>query len=131
MSVTLVNAGTQHNVVPDRCSFVIDIRVTDAYSNEEVIAILKENLQSEVKPRSLRLNSSSIEAEHPFVVSAKKHNTKTYGSPTMSDQALMPWTSVKMGPGDSARSHSADEFIYVNEISEGIEKYIAILEGMV
>ncbi len=130
MSVTLVNAGTQHNVVPDRCSFVIDIRVTDVYSNKEVIEVLKENLQSEVKPRSLRLNSSSIDEEQPFVISAKNHNTNTYGSPTMSDQALMPWTSVKMGPGDSARSHSADEFIYVEEISEGIDKYIKILEDL-
>jgi len=131
MSVTLINAGTQHNVVPDRCSFVIDIRVTDVYSNEEIIEVLKENLQSEVKPRSLRLNSSSINENHPFVLSSKNHNTKTYGSPTMSDQALMPWPSVKMGPGDSARSHSADEFIYVNEILDGIEKYIAILEEVV
>lgn len=131
MSVTLINAGTQHNVVPDRCSFVIDIRVTDAYSNKEVIQILKENLKSEVTPRSLRLNSSSISVDHPFVRASKKYETNTYGSPTMSDQALMPWLSVKMGPGDSARSHSADEYIYINEISKGIEKYVSILEELV
>lgn len=131
MSVTLINAGTQHNVVPDRCSFVIDIRVTDAYSNKEVIQILKENLKSEVTPRSLRLNSSSISIDHQFVRASKKYETNTYGSPTMSDQALMPWLSVKMGPGDSARSHSADEYIYINEISKGIEKYVSILEELV
>lgn len=128
MSATVIHGGTQHNVVPDTCEFTLDVRVTDQYTNTEVLDIIKGNLKSEVKARSTRLNSSSIPEDHPIVLAAKKHGSKTYGSPTMSDQALINAPSLKIGPGDSARSHTADEFIYLREIEEGVEKYISILQ---
>lgn len=131
MSATVISAGKQHNVVPDLCHFVLDIRVTDAYSNQEIIDILKENLQSEVSPRSLRLKPSNISEAHPIVVAAKASGSTVYGSPTLSDQALLDIPSLKMGPGDSARSHTADEFIYVTELAAGIDKYITCLEAVV
>ncbi|CAN5522252.1 M20 family metallo-hydrolase [soil metagenome] len=127
MSVTAIHAGAQHNVVPDVCEFVVDVRTTDVYSNEEVLKIIKEHVDCEVIPRSMRLNSSSISTEHSLVKAGIKLGRKTYGSPTSSDQALMNFPSLKMGPGDSARSHTADEFIYVEEIKEGIELYVEIL----
>lgn len=127
MSVTVINAGSQHNVVPATCSYVVDVRTTDAYSNEEVLAIIRQYVASDVQPRSTRLNPSSITKDHPFVKAGVALGRKTYGSPTMSDQALIPVPSLKMGPGDSARSHSADEFIYLREIEEGIELYVALL----
>ncbi|MCP4520517.1 MAG: M20 family metallo-hydrolase [Cytophagales bacterium] len=127
MSVTVINSGTQHNVVPDTCSFVVDVRVTDAYENLEVVNIIKKHVDCEVTPRSTRLTSSGISIEHSFVQAAISNGAKTYGSPTMSDQALFSGVSVKMGPGKSERSHTADEFIYLSEIEEGIEKYIANL----
>lgn len=131
MTVTQINAGNQHNVIPATCNFVVDVRVTDAYSNREVLEIVKSNVKSEVKARSLRLNSSSIPINHPIVKAGIKLGRKTYGSPTLSDQSVLSCPSVKLGPGDSFRSHTADEFIYVNEIEEGIELYIKILEEIV
>jgi len=127
MTVTQINAGSQHNVIPATCNFVVDLRVTDAYSNQEVLEIVQSNVKSEVKARSLRLNSSSIPKDHPIVVAGIKLGRKTYGSPTLSDQAVLSCPSLKLGPGDSFRSHTADEFIYVNEIEEGVELYIKIL----
>ena len=131
MSVTVIHAGSQHNVVPATCEFVVDVRVTDAYRNEEVLDIIRQHVASEVKPRSVRLKSSSIPVDHPVVQAGIALGRTTYGSPTTSDQALMDIPSLKLGPGDSARSHMADEFIYVNEIAEGIGLYIDILERVV
>ena len=130
MSLTVINAGSQHNVVPDECSFTVDVRVTDAYSLEETLKIIKENVSCEVMPRSVRLNSSGITKDHPLVKTAEKMGFKTYGSPTLSDQALMPFETVKLGPGESSRSHSADEFILLSEIKEGINRYIELLESL-
>ena len=127
MSVTMIDAGKQHNVVPDTCHFVVDVRTTDAYSNEETLAIIREHVTAEVTPRSTRLNPSGIAQEHALVQAGLALGRETYGSPTLSDQALMPFTSLKMGPGDSARSHTADEFIYLSEIEEGIGLYIELI----
>jgi len=126
-SVTQIEAGTQHNVVPDRCSFVIDVRTNEAYSNQEVFERLQANTQSDLKARSFRLNSSGIALEHPVVQYGKALGWSHFGSPTLSDQALMPFTTLKLGPGDSARSHTADEFIKHSEIKDGIQKYIQLL----
>ncbi|EAZ82906.1 M20 family metallo-hydrolase [Algoriphagus machipongonensis] len=128
VSATVIQSGKQHNVVPDLCEFTLDVRVTDAYSLEEALQELKSNLKAELIPRSLRLQSSHVPNEHFILKIAEKLGLKTYGSPTLSDQALIPYPSVKIGPGDSARSHTADEFIYLNEIQEGISGYISILE---
>lgn len=127
MSVTIIHAGTQHNVVPDKCEFTVDIRITDAYTNEEVLEVIKQHVSSEVKPRSLRLTPSSISKAHPIVKAGLALGRTTYGSPTTSDQALMNFPSLKLGPGDSARSHTADEFIYIHEIKEGIALYTQML----
>lgn len=127
MTVTQINAGIQHNVIPATCNFVVDVRVTDAYTNQEVLDIVQSMVKCEVKARSLRLNSSSIPQDHPIVKAGIKLGRKTYGSPTLSDQAVLSCQSLKLGPGDSFRSHTADEFIYVNEIEEGIDLYIKIL----
>ncbi len=124
MSVTMIQAGTQHNVVPDTCKYTVDIRVTEQYTLEEITDIVKENIQSEVNPRSIRLRPSSIPKEHPIVQAGIAMGRNTYGSPTTSDQALLDCPSLKMGPGDSARSHTADEFIYLTEIEEGVQMYI-------
>lgn len=131
MTVTQINAGHQHNVIPATCNYVVDVRVTDAYSNQEVFEIIQSNVKSEVCPRSLRLNSSSIPKEHPIVQAGIKLGRETYGSPTLSDQAVLNCPSLKLGPGQSLRSHTADEFIYVNEIEEGVQLYIKILEEIV
>ncbi len=128
MTVTQIEAGSQHNVIPASCKYVVDVRVTDAYSNQEVFDIIQSNVRSEVCPRSLRLNSSSIPKKHPIVKAGVKLGRKTYGSPTLSDQAALSCPSLKLGPGESLRSHTADEFIYINEIEEGIDLYIRILE---
>ncbi len=129
LTVTQINAGSQHNVVPAKVELVIDVRVNDQYSNAEIERILKENAPvDEIRARSLRLNSSSIPVDHELVKAGLELGMKTYGSPTLSDQAMLNCTSVKLGPGDSTRSHSADEFIYVMEIEEGIELYIKLLE---
>jgi len=131
MTVTQINAGNQHNVIPAECHFVVDVRITDAYSNKEVLEIIKNHVQVEVKERSLRLNSSSIPFNHPLVKAGLAMGRKTYGSPTLSDQAVLTCPSLKLGPGDSLRSHTADEFIYVNEIEEGIKTYVELLEGVI
>ena len=131
MSVTQVNAGTQHNVVPDICTFVVDIRSNECYSNEDLFQEICSHIQSEAKARSFRLNSSHIDAEHPFVKRAVELGRTPFGSPTLSDQALMHFPSVKIGPGKSSRSHTADEYILVSEIEEAIGMYIKILDGLV
>lgn len=128
MTTTIINAGSQHNVIPDRCHFTIDVRTTDAYSNEETLAIIEENLESEINPKSLRLNPSSIDLMHPLIQAGIGLGMKPYGSPTLSDQSLIAIPSLKLGPGDSQRSHTPDEFIYLNEIGDGIKKYIQLLE---
>tara|TARA_R110000868_G_scaffold652_7_gene4753 strand:+ start:687 stop:1751 length:1065 start_codon:yes stop_codon:yes gene_type:complete len=129
MTVTQINAGTQHNVVPAQVDLVVDVRVNDAYSNKEIADLLKKNAPCELKERSLRLNSSKINKDHPLVQSGIALGRTTYGSPTLSDQAALSCQSLKLGPGDSTRSHSANEFIYVDEIVEGIDLYIKILKG--
>ncbi|MEJ7779576.1 MAG: M20 family metallo-hydrolase [Daejeonella sp.] len=131
MSVTIIKAGSQHNVVPDSCKFTVDVRVTDAYTNEEVLKIIRNSVTSEVVPRSTRLKSSSISTEHPIIKAGLALGRETYGSPTTSDQALLNIPSLKMGPGDSARSHMADEFIYINEVKEGIELYIKLIANII
>jgi len=131
MSVTIINSGTQHNVVPAECKFTVDVRVTDAYTLEEALSLIRSHVSSAVTPRSLRMRSSGISPDHPLVESAKKLKLKLYGSPTTSDQALIPVPSVKIGPGDSARSHSADEYIFVDEIEKGIEVYIKLLNNII
>ncbi len=130
MSVTIINAGTQHNVVPASCTFTVDVRVTDAYRNEEVLDIIRSYVSCEVKPRSVRLKPSSISKNHPVVQAGLKLGRHTYGSPTTSDQALLDIPSLKIGPGDSARSHMADEYILLSEIKGGIELYIQLLESI-
>ena len=131
MSVTIINAGSQHNVVPSQCTFTVDVRVNELYGFEEVLNIIKQNVQSEVVPRSLRLRSTNIVLDHPLVKAGLELNKTYYGSPTTSDKALMPFPALKIGPGDSARSHSADEFIFVDEIKNGIELYIKLLNKIV
>jgi acetylornithine deacetylase len=129
MTVTQINAGSQHNVVPAQVELVIDVRVNDAYSNQEIAELLKSEAPCELQERGLKLNSSKIDKNHPLVKSGIALGRKTYGSPTLSDQAALTCQSLKLGPGDSTRSHSADEYIYVHEIEEGIDLYIKILEG--
>ena len=131
MTVSQINAGKQHNVVPSELNFVVDCRVTDAYSNQEIAEIIQGNTGCEVTPRSLRLNSSFIDPNHEFVMAGLKLGKKTYGSPTLSDQCRLTCQSVKLGPGDSLRSHSADEFIYVQEVKDGVQFYIEILSKIV
>lgn len=129
LTVTQINAGTQHNVVPAHVNLVVDVRVNDCYTNQEIADLLQKEAPCEISARSLRLNSSSIDKDHPLVASGVKQGRKTYGSPTLSDQAVLSCQSLKLGPGDSTRSHSADEFIYINEIEEGIRLYIEILNS--
>ena len=132
MNVTSIETENKaHNVVPSECSFVIDVRINELYMHEEVMDIIKTNLQSEVTPRSFRLRSTSIAMDHPLVKAGLKSGREPYGSPTSSDKALMPFPALKMGPGDSARSHTADEFIYLDEIREGIRLYIELIEAVV
>ena len=126
MSVTQINAGTQHNVVPADCHFVIDVRVNDVYQNQEIFEIIKKHTGCHMKARSFRLNSSCIDSNHPIVKAGVSLGRETYGSPTISDQALLTCPSLKLGPGKSSRSHSADEFILLSEIKEGISLYIDI-----
>ena len=130
MSVTIINAGSQHNVVPASCTFTVDVRVTDAYRNEEVLEIIRQHVKCEVTPRSIRLKPSKIDKEHPIVQAGTALGRTTYGSPTTSDQSLLDIPSLKIGPGNSARSHTADEFLYVDEIKEGIDLYIRMLESI-
>ncbi|MFT3885063.1 MAG: M20 family metallo-hydrolase [Flavobacteriales bacterium] len=130
MNVTMVQAGTAHNVVPDSCRFTVDVRCTDAYTLEEVVAIIREQVRCEVVPRSLRLKPSSIAADHPLVQAGQAIGLERHGSPTLSDQALLPMPSIKLGPGISERSHTADEFIHLSEVADGIRCYITLLEHL-
>jgi len=130
ISVTQIQAGTQHNVVPDACHFVIDVRVNDMYSNEEVFDIIENTVSSKLTARSLRLNSSAISETHPIVQAGKSLGLTTYGSPTLSDQALLTCPSLKIGPGVSSRSHSANEFIEIQELEYGIDTYINLLNQL-
>lgn len=127
MTVTQINAGKQHNVVPSECDLVVDIRVNDCYNNSQILETVRANVDAEVNPRSMHLNASSIPVSHGLVQAGIALGRTTYGSPTLSDQSVLNCKSLKLGPGDSLRSHSADEFIYLNEIEEGIELYIKIL----
>jgi acetylornithine deacetylase len=131
MTITQINAGYQHNMVPDLCSFVVDVRTNELYSNEQAFEIIREHMQNcEVSARSTRLNSSKIPLNHPLVKRGIELGLIYYGSPTTSDQAIIRTTSMKIGPGDSARSHSADEFVYMEEIEKGIEVYIKLLDNL-
>jgi len=129
-SVTMIESGTQHNVVPDTCKFVVDVRVNEKYSNSELLALIKEQVKCDVKERSTRLNSSAIDSQHPIVQRGLSLGLTCFGSPTMSDQALIPFTSIKIGPGDSARSHTANEFICLSEIEHGIDTYISLIDNL-
>ncbi len=132
LTVTQINAGSQHNVVPAHVDLVIDVRVNDAYTNQEIATILQDKSPcTKITPRSLRLNSSSINPNHDLVKAGIAMGRKTYGSPTLSDQACLTCQSLKLGPGDSTRSHSADEFIYIAEIEEGIQIYIDLLNRVI
>ncbi len=128
MNVTVMKAGTQHNVVPDTCEMVVDVRTNELYTNEEVFDFIRRHLSSDVKARSFRLHSSGISIEHPLVKRCIELGMKPFGSPTLSDQALMPFDSIKLGPGNSARSHCADEFIRFSEIEDAIAKYLKVLD---
>ena len=128
MHATVVNAGTQHNVVPDECKIVVDVRTNELYTNEEVFDIISSHCKSECRARSFRLHSSRIDLNHPLVERCVALGLQPFGSPTLSDQALMPFASLKLGPGQSARSHSADEYIKVSEIEHAIGLYLRLLE---
>lgn len=130
MSVTVVSAGTQHNVVPDECRFVIDVRSNELYTNEELFGIIRSHVRSELKARSFRLAPSHIAPRHPLVRRMSDMGMQPFGSPTLSDQALMPFPSLKLGPGNSARSHSADEYISIDEIDGAIRTYVSLLDGV-
>ena len=127
MTVTQISAGTQHNVVPDRCQFVVDVRTNELYQNQEIVDIIRANVQSEIAPRSTHLNSSRISENHPIIQKGLAMGKTLYGSPTLSDQSMMPFETLKMGPGESARSHTPDEFILLSEIRAGIQDYIELL----
>jgi acetylornithine deacetylase len=128
MSVTVIDTDNRaHNVVPSQCHFVVDVRVNELYTFEELLDIIRTNVGCEVTPRSLRMRSSSIPQEHPVILSGLNLGRSCYGSPTTSDKALMPFPALKTGPGDSARSHTADEFIFIEEIGQGIQGYIDLL----
>lgn len=130
MTVATIHAGTQHNVVPDRCEMLVDVRTNELYTLHEVFDIISSHLKSDVSAHSFRLNPSFIPTDHPLVRRCVEMGMKPYGSPTLSDQALMPFPSMKLGPGDSARSHTADEYITRKEVADGIDKYIALLDGI-
>ena len=130
MSVTIINAGAQHNVVPDLCSFVVDVRTNEFYSNKKACKIITELIDSDVVPRSFRLNSSGIPVDHPIVQRGIELGLNYSGSPTTSDQAVIPFPSIKIGPGDSARSHTADEYILISEIEQGFRIYVDLLTGL-
>ncbi len=131
MNVTVIEAGAQHNVIPSQCKFVVDIRLTDRYTHQEALDIIKANIASEATARSFRICPSSISTDHPIVKSGLALGRTTYGSPTTSDQALIPHTSIKIGVGESGRSHSADEFVLLSEIKEGIDIYIKIITPLI
>lgn len=131
-TITMINAGTQHNVIPDICSFTADVRTNELYSNHEVFDIISGQLPEwcEVKARSFNLNSSRIDAEHPIIRKARGLGMVPYGSPTLSDQAILSCPSFKLGPGDSARSHTADEYVTLSELEQAVPRYIELLDGL-
>jgi len=132
MSVTVIQTENKaHNVVPSLCNFVVDVRVNELYSFEEILEIIRRYTKSDIQPRSLRMRSSSISLNHPLIQSGINLGRSYYGSPTTSDKALMPFPTLKMGPGDSARSHTADEYIYIEEIHSGIELYINLIQPII
>ena len=131
MTVTQINAGTQHNVIPDKCSFVVDVRSNEMYSNQEILDEIRMHVSCDVQPRSTRLSSTATPLVHPVVKRGRELNRSVFGSPTLSDQALMLFPSLKMGPGESSRSHTADEYILLSEIEEAIEIYVQLLNGLV
>ncbi len=130
LAITQINAGSQHNVIPDSCHFVVDVRTNDCYTNQEVIALLRKVSQDTLTARSSRLQSSSLDIAHPLCSRATELGMTLFGSPTLSDQCLMPWPSAKIGPGDSARSHTTNEYIYTNEIEDAIESYFQLLDNL-
>lgn len=130
INITQIEGGWQHNVIPDTCHFVVDVRTTDAYKNQEVVDILNNAVKAELKPRSTRLNASGVAQDHLLFRATKKVNASVFASPTLSDQALMPWPSVKVGPGHSPRSHTPNEFIYLKEIEQGISFYKNYIEAI-
>lgn len=129
MTLTVVNAGTQHNVIPDKCTMLVDIRTNEFYDNEEVYQFICQHLKSECKAHSFRLKSSHIDPQHPLIKKCVEMGMQPFGSPTLSDQALMSFPSFKLGPGESSRSHSADEYIRISEIADAIQKYDELLNG--
>jgi acetylornithine deacetylase len=129
MSVTVINAGQAHNQIPAECKFVVDVRLNECYTHQELLSVIRKHVSVETKERSTRIKPSFIEDEHPMVLAAKEMGIEQFGSATTSDMALMPWKAVKIGPGDTNRSHSADEFIYVHEIEHGIETYIKLIHS--
>lgn len=131
MTATMIESGSQHNVIPDTCKFVVDVRNIDLYSNEEVLQIIKDSIKSQVIARSTRLQPSTISGDHVLVKTAKNLGIKTFGSDTLSDQALMNFPTIKLGPGDSLRSHTADEYVKLNEIQKGIEIYMQVLDKII
>lgn len=132
LTATVISTeNVQHNVVPSQCKFVLDVRVNELYTFEEILDALQNNLKSKFKPRTTRMKSTSISLDHPLVLAGIKLGKGYYGSPTTSDKALMPFSTLKIGPGDSARSHTADEYIYIDEIKEGIETYIKLVQQIV
>ena len=130
MSVTQINSGSLHNVIPGECNYVVDVRTTDAYSNDEILEIIRKNAAAKIVPRSLRLKPSFISGTHSLVKAGLLTGGRCFGSPTLSDAALMPFPALKMGPGKSERSHTADEFILISEIEEGIAKYDQLLNKL-
>lgn len=130
MTLTVVHAGTQHNVIPDECRMLVDVRTNEYYTNEEVYDIVRSHVKSDVHAHSFRLHSSHIDPEHPLVQRCVSLGLQPFGSPTLSDQALMPFPSLKLGPGESSRSHSADEFVKISEIDQAFTTYLQVLEGL-
>ncbi len=130
MTVTIINAGSQHNVVPDKCTFTVDVRSNEHYTNEDLLHTIKQQVSCEVTPRPFLLKSSFIDVRHPLVKRGKAMKLNLFGSPTTSDQSFVSCPSIKMGPGDSARSHTADEFVYLYEIENGIQTYLELLDGI-
>lgn len=129
MTLTVVNSGTQHNVIPDECRMIVDVRSNEHYTNEELFEEIQRNVRSEMKARSYHLRSSHIELSHPLIKKCISMGMTPFGSPTLSDQALMPWPSFKLGPGQSSRSHSANEFIRISELTDALSKYLELLKG--
>ena len=131
-TITMINAGTQHNVIPDTCTFTADVRTNELYSNHEVYDIVSEMLPEycEVKARSFNLNSSRIDVSHPIIRKAESLGMKPYGSPTLSDQAILSCPSFKLGPGESARSHTADEYVTLLELEQAVPRYVELLDGL-